>query len=110
MNNKKPSLHLQEQNENKTQKPDAWASQHTDSHFNQEKRNYCGLKLFLLWYFIMLSGTFIISLLYNLILTKINVGIANPIEYLNVANIVLILTTALGTGLGVALGKVVDKK
>jgi|WetSurMetagenome_2_1015567.scaffolds.fasta_scaffold673748_1 hypothetical protein len=62
-------------------------------------------KLFLIWYFSLIAGSFIFSAAYNFLAAYINLkNPNNPINYLDVSNTVSIITTTLSSGVGFVIG------
>lgn len=68
-------------------------------------------KLFLKWYFCLIAGSFIFSLVYNFWAASINSDLIsknqqlqNLIPYLDVSNTVSIITTTLSSGVGFVIG------
>jgi len=62
-------------------------------------------KLFLKWYFCLISGSFVFAAVYNFIAANINIRIPeNQINYLDVSNTVSIITTTLSGAAGFVIG------
>ena len=62
-------------------------------------------RLFLIWYFVLIAGSFLFSAGYNFIAAHMNQSImSNPISYLDVSNTVSIVTTTLSSGVGFVIG------
>lgn len=78
-----------------------------DGYKHDKESRFHITKSFLKWYFILIAGSFMFCLFYNDTAAYINhkwLINMRPLEYLDVANTVAIITTTLSSALGFVIG------